>query len=305
MKRITVLGWLLAVHLPLFAGLPDGNAEIRGGSDASVIVITTTRRLAGAIGSLKWHEHEFINCTDHGRELQSSCSFDDTPSANPETFNPTEAGSRDDGAGSHSTSRLLEINARGNHLRTRTQMAFWLAAGERSGGQLARNTNTLSDYVLTKDVRIGFRRWPQALDYRVTFSVPAGSHHVFAQFEALTGYMPPEFDRFWEFNPQTGRLEPLSHGPGAVPNPVVLATADGQYAMGIFAPPQKQPDTTGPIFSRWYFNDAQVAKWNCVYRVSNQGGIRDGNYHYRMLVPVGTLAQVTAMLRDWRRLKWQ
>ena len=145
-----------------------------------------------------------------------------------------------------STSRLLELVASGNHLRTRTQMAFWLAPGERSGGQLARNTNTLSNYVLTKDVTIGFERWPQALDYRVTFSLPAGAHHVSAQFEALTGYMPPEFSSFWEFNPVTGKLQPLSDGPGEINNPVVLAMPDGKFAMGIFSPPQTQPDTSGP-----------------------------------------------------------
>lgn len=303
-KRIAFVALLLAVQGRLLAGTPDGDAQIRAGKGDSEIVITTTRRLAGAIASLKWHGREFINTTDHGRELQCSCSFDDTPSAGAETFNPTEAGSRDDSAGPNSTSRLLEITARGNHLRTRTQMAFWLAPGERSEGQLARNTNTLSNYILTKDVRIGFQHWRQALDYRVTFFVPADAHHVMAQYEALTGYMPPEFDHFWEFNPQTGELQPLNHGPAGSKNPVVLATADGQYAMGIFAPPQKQPDTTGPIFARWYFDDARVAKWNCVYRVHNPQGIRDGDYTYRMLVPVGTLEQVAAMLRDWRNLKW-
>lgn len=303
-KRLAVAGLLLAIHGRSLAGLPDGNAQIRAGKGDSEIVITTTRRLAGAIASLKWHGREFINTTDHGRELQSSCSFDDTPSAGAETFNPTEAGSRRDSAGPNSTSRLLEITARGNHLRTRTQMAFWLAPAERSEGQLARNTNTLSNYVLTKDVSIGFQRWPQVLDYRVTFSVPVDARHVMAQYEALTGYMPPEFDHFWEFNPQTGELLALTHKQGGSPNPVVLATADGQYAMGIFAPPQKLPDTTGPIFARWYFDDARVAKWNCVYRVHNPQGIRDGDYTYRMLVPVGTLKQVTAVLRDWHNLKW-
>ena len=303
-RRIALVTLLLTIQGPLLAAPPDGNAQIRAGSGDSEIVITTTRRLAGAIASLQWHGREFINTTDHGRELQSACSFDNTPTANAETFNPTEAGSRDDSAGPNSTSRLLEITARGNRLYTRTQMAFWLAPGERSEGQLARNTNTLSNYVLTKDVTIGFRRWPQALDYRVTFSVPVGAHHVSAQYEALTGYMPPEFDHFWEFNAQTGRLQPLSYGPGEIGNPVVLATADGQYAMGIFAPPQNRSDTKGPTFGRWYFHDARVAKWNCVYRVHNLEGIRDGDYTYRMLVPVGTLEQVTAMLRDWRNLKW-
>jgi hypothetical protein len=290
---------LLAAALPLFGQLPDGAAQIRSDTTNSIVVITTTRRLAGAIDSFRWNGHEFINSADHGRQLQSTCSFDNSPEANPETFNPTEAGSRDDGAGTNTTSRLLALVARGRHLRTRTQMAFWLAPGERSDGQLARNTNTLSDYVLTKDLIIGFKRWPQALDYRVTFSVPAGARHQAAQFEALTGYMPPEFSRFWEFDPATGKLQPLSDGPGEIKNPVVLATPDGHFAMGIFAPPQSNPDTTGPTFGRWRFDWARVVKWNCVYRVQNPDGIHEGQYTYRLLVPFGTFEQVESMLRDW------
>ncbi len=303
-RWIPSIGFLLAAVLPGFADLPDGYAQIHGLTNDPAIVITTTRRLAGAIDSVKWNGHEFINSTDHGRQLQSACSFDNTPAANAETFNPTEAGSRRDGAETNTTSRLLEIRASGNHLRTRTQMAFWLAPGERSAGQLARNTNTLSDFVLTKDVTIGFGRWPQALDYRVTFSLPAGARHVAAQFEALTGYMPPEFSRFWEFNPASGRLQPLSDGPGEINNPVVLATPDGKFAMGIFAPPV-QPDSPGPRFGRWRFVAARVVKWNCVYRVGIPQGILAGDYRYRMLVPFGTLAQVEAMLRDWRAVSWE
>jgi hypothetical protein len=305
MKRTVFWGWLLLAALPLSAEPADGDAQIRSGTNDSAIVITTTRRRAGAIDSLQWRGHEFINSTDHGRQLQSAGSFDNTPAANCETFNPTEAGSRLDGAGTSSTSRLLELNASGNHLRTRTQMAFWLAPGERSEGQLARNTNTLSDYVLTKDVTIGLGPWPQALDYRVTFSMPAGAQHVSAQFEALTGYLPPEFNCFWEFNPTTAKLQPSSDGPGEIKNPVVLATADGKFAMGIFAPPQTHPDTSGPNYGRWKFVNERVVKWNCVYRVHNPQGIRAGDYSYRMFVPVGTLAQVEAMLRDWRAVSWQ
>ncbi len=303
MTRRLSLVLLLVSALPSFAQ-PDGNAQIGMATNGSTLVITTTRRLAGTIDSFQWNGCEFINSTDHGRQLQSSCSFDDTPEANAETFNPTEAGSRRDGAGTNTTSRLLEIAAAGNHLRTRTQMAFWLMPGERSEGQLARNTKKLSDYLLTKDVTIGFRRWPQVLDYCVTFSVPAGAHHVSAQYEALTEYMPPEFSRFWEFNPATGKLEPLGDGPGEIKNPVVLATPDGKFAMGIFAPPQSMPDTFGPNFGRWRFEAAHVVKWNCVYRVHAPQGIHDGDYTYRMLVPFGTLAQVETMLQDWRDLRW-
>ena len=280
---------------------PDGDAQIRAHAGSSEIVITTTKRLAGAIHSLTWDGQEFINSTDHGRQLQSACSFDNSPTANAETFNPTEAGSRDDGAGPVSTSRLLEMVAEGNHLRTKARMAFWLAPGEQSEGQLARNTNALSDYVLTKDVRIGFNSWPQALDYRVTFNVPTNAHHVSAQFEALTGYLPPGFDTFWQFNPATQKLEPLTDGPGEINNPVVLATADQQHAMGIYAPPQKEPDTAGPSYGRWRFRAQRVVKWNCVFRVRNAHGIRTGDYSYRMLVAVGTLAQVETMLQEWTK----
>ena len=298
--------WSLALGFWSFnAGAQtNGDSQIRANAGPSGIVITTTRRLAGAIDSLTWNGKEFINSTDHGRQLQSACSFDNSSMANAETFNPTEAGSRRDHVGTNTTSRLLELTAKGNQLHTKTQMAFWLAPGERSAGRLARNTNTLSDYVLTKDVTIGFGRWPQALDYRVTFSAPTNVHHVFAQFEALTGYLPAEFSRFWEFNPSAGKLQPLSAGPGEIKNPVVLATPDGKFAMGIFAPPQPQPDTGGPSYGRWNFAGAGVVKWNCVFRVRNADGLRGGDYSYRLLVPVGTLAQVEAMLRDWRDLKW-
>lgn len=301
MKGFHALAVVLRLGLgaTAFASEVSGDAVIRAQAGKSEIIIKTTSRLAGAIDSLTWDGREFINSTDHGRQLQSAGSFDNTPTAEAETFNPTEAGSRRDHVRPTSTSRLLELSAGGNYLRTRTQMAFWLAPGERSEGQLARNTNTLSDYVLTKDVRIGYERRPQALDYRVTFNVPTNTHHVYAQFEALTGYMPPEFDTFWQFNPEAQKLEPLSDGPGEINCPVVLATADGKHAMGIFSPPQVQPNTTGPTYGRWRFKAERVVKWNCVFRVRKGEGIPNGDYSYRMLVPIGTRDDVEAMLREW------
>jgi len=290
---------LLALSSLSLNAAPSGDAVVRAKTGDSEIVITTTTRLAGAIHSLTWSGQEFINSTDHGRQLQSACSFDNSPTAGAETFNPTEAGSRHDHVGPTSTSRLLEILSDGGHLRTHTQMAFWLAPGERSEGQLALNTNTLSDYLLTKDVRIGYGNWTQALDYRVTFTVPAKAQHTSAQFEVSTGYMPPEFSTFWQYNPATQKLEPLSDGPGEIQNPVVLATPDGSHAMGIFAPPQAQADTTGPSYGRWRFAEHHVVKWNCVFRVHKAAGLRTGDYDYRMLVPIGTSAQVEAMIRDW------
>ena len=138
-----VAGFLFAMG---FAGRgadapPSGDAVIRSPFGNSEIVITTTTRLAGAIHSVTWNGREFIDSADHGRQLQSASAFDLEIDGNSETFNPTEAGSRDDGAGPHSTSRLLELSAHDGELRTLTQMAFWLQPGERSGEKLARNTS--------------------------------------------------------------------------------------------------------------------------------------------------------------------
>ena len=93
----------------------SGDAQIRSKAGPSEIVITTTSRLAGAIHSLTWNGCEFINSTDHGRQLQSASNFDAGSRIKNETYNPTEAGSRFDGAGDDSTSILLAIKAKENH----------------------------------------------------------------------------------------------------------------------------------------------------------------------------------------------
>ncbi|MFM7927773.1 MAG: hypothetical protein ACKO9Q_08665, partial [Pirellula sp.] len=114
----------------------DGNKSISIQVEGVPLTITTTSRLAGAVHSIRWKGKEFIDSADHGRQLQSACSFD-AMSDEPfwaERYNPTEAGSRRDGAGDRSTSRLLGIEADDKLLRTSTQMAYWLNPGERSEG---------------------------------------------------------------------------------------------------------------------------------------------------------------------------
>ena len=297
-RALVILNALLLVPLAaLCSDLPDGNATIRARAGSSEIVITTTARLAGAIDSLKWNGREFINSADHGRQLQSASNLDCGTPITDETFNPTEAGSRRDGAGDKSSSRLLHWRVGTNELQAKTQMAFWLAPGEKSGPNLAKNTTVLSDHLLSKRVRIGDQNLPHVIGYDVTFSVPLGERHKHAVFEALTGYMPPAFSEFHQFNPKTGELEPLSDGPGEGSNPVVFAVPGGSHAMGIYAPPQPAANTTGPTYGRWRFVAEEVVKWNCVIRTSDKSGIRPGEHSFRMFVIVGDLTTVRASLR--------
>jgi hypothetical protein len=273
---------------------PRGDAVIRGAFGPSEIVITTTDRLAGAIHSLTWNGKEFIDSFDHGRQLQSACSFDRALNQPfwAECFNPTEAGSRRDGAGNMSTSQLLRMMANGNELRTSVQMAFWLAPGEVSSGRPALNEKVLSDHIVTKRVRIGHKNLANVIEYDVTFTVPEGERHHYAQFEALTGYMPSEFNRFWILRPGLDKLEPLSDGPGEQEFPVVFSNAEGTHAMGIYSPDQPSRGYEKAGYGRFRFKEENVVKWNCVFRIRNATAIAVGDYSYRMFVVVGTMEDV-------------
>ena len=285
-------------HVFAQAHLPDGNGQIRGRFKDSEIVITTTARLAGAIHSLTWNGREFIDSADHGRQLQSASNFDLGSAFTSETFNPTEAGSRHDGAGDVSSSRLLHYIAKGNQLKTTSQMSFWLQPGEKSAGHPAKNSTILADHLLTKRMTIGYKDLPNVISYDVTFGVPVGEFHQYAQFEAVTGYMPAEFHKFHAFDSDTWQLTSLSDGPGEQNRPVALATEDGEFAMGIYSPQQPSHGFEQAGYGRWNFGPEQVVKWNCVFRIRDVNGIPAGDYSYKTFVIIGTLEDVRlAMIR--------
>ena len=280
----------------------SGDSTIRAKAGPSDIVITTTTRCAGAIHSLTWNGKEFVDSFDHGRQIQSASNFDSGKTFVPEVFNPTEAGSMADGRGAASASRLLELSAKDDTLVTLGRMAFWLKPGEKSLGNPARNGAPLSDHYLAKRVAIGYKTLPHAIEYRVTFLVPRGEGHTFAQFEAVTGYMPAEFDTFHRFDAKEGKLKPLTDGPGEQPDPVVLATADGKFAMGVFSPDQPSKGFEAAGYGRFRFRAEKVVKWNCVFRLREPKGVPGGEYAYRCFVVVGTVADCESTLAALARM---
>lgn len=282
--------------------LPSGDAVIRAPAGESEIVITTTSRLAGAIHSLTWNGREFIDSADHGRQLQSASNLDAGRPIAAESFNPTEAGSRRDGAGDHSSSRLLHLVATDRELQTTTQMAFWLAPDEESNSQPARNTTVLSNHLLTKRVRIGCDDLPHVIPYDVTFSIPVGERHTHAVFEAATGYMPDEFETFWRLRGDSEELAPLSDGPGEQADPVVFSTTSGSHAMGVYSPDQPSTGWEHIGYGRFRFPEAGVVKWNCVFRTGNgRDPIECRDYAFRVFVVVGDLTTVQRNMVELRR----
>ena len=204
-----------------------------------------------------------------------------------ECYNPTEAGSVVDALGPKSTSRLEFLSTKDGLLTTRTQMAYWLAPGMKSGGHLAQNTTLLSGHVLNKQVRIGRPGMDHVLDYKVTFDLPSDRPHKVLQFEALTGYMPWSFSEELRFDAKTSTLVPLPRQDGEQRDPVVLSTPSGSHAMGVFTPERPRAGQPAVGFGRFKFEHEKVVKWNCVFRLRQDKPIPP-HHSFQLYVVIGT-----------------
>lgn len=280
----------------------NGDAEIRGMFANSPIVLKTRTRVAGAVDSIVWNGKEFIDSTDHGRQMQSASNFQVDDKFIPETYNPTEAGSMADGIGPKSTSQLRFLDARGGYLKTSIRMAYWLGPNEQSAGHPAKNTKILSDHVVQKTMTIGYRHWDNVIAIHVRFQFPFKKEYRMGQFEYLTGYMPEEFGTYWKFDPKEGKLLPLSDGPGEQECPVVMATESGSHAMGIFYPTDEFNSLFKVGFGRFRFPLEKVNKWNIVGRntadPNEMLSISRGNAFLYCFVVIGTLQDVEKTMRE-------
>lgn len=277
---------------------PGGRASISRAFKGSPITIGLSSRMGGAIDSLTWGGTQFINAHDHGREMQSAASFDGFG----ECLNPTEAGGNYDGIGPRSTTLLTGLRSGPDWIETRAKMAYWMRPGEDAGScpkGAGPYRSARSNDVLTKRVTLGAAGVPNAIGYRATFTI--AEPHASATFEALTGYMPPEFTAFWSFDPASGALAPLSQVAGEQTLPVILATPDGSRAMGVYSPDLPQKGSDGG-YGRFDFSSLAgvgnaTTKWNCVFR---EGPVAASDHTFSCYALVGTLDDVTHGMADLR-----
>ena len=267
----------------------SGDAELRATALGRPVVLRTTTRTAGAIDSFRWGGEEFIDTHDHGRQLQSALNADFEGQFFVETYNPTEAGSLADGAGPRSSSVLEGLSIKDGVLSTRTRMAFWLPPGGSSQGRPAFNREAVSGHVLRKSVKFGCEGVENALDYSVTFTVPADRAHRYLQFEVLTGYMPARFSVPLSYVAPLRDFIPRDPArAGEVRHPVALATADGGLAMGVFLLSRSDGAYASPGYGSFSFVRERVAKWNVVVRLASERPIPAGEHRFRCAVVFGT-----------------
>lgn len=182
-------------------------------------------------------------------------------------------------------------------------MAFWLAPNKTpnegcadSGATVAQNTTIVSGHIFEKSVSIGHQGIPNVIRYEAGFNVP--EPHQQATFEAIAGYMPPDFTEFRIYDPVKRTLSSTLSTPsepmGEQPWPVIVATKDGRHAMGVtsFDLPHttSSPFTRGRFYGRFRF-PGETSKFNCVFR---EGAISAGKYTYTCYVAIGTVDEVMA-----------
>lgn len=291
-----------------FGTRPNGDQRLVGSMAGKEFTLLTSNWAAGAITSFVWNGLEFIDSTDHGRELQSAFScYQGFVTA--ERFNPTEAGSDPDGHYSSTTSVLQVMSTPSpNILDSQVQMAFW------NYGRDCLNTTELSNIVLKKHVEIGWDGMDNVIAETLTFDVPKPCEYPYfnaytdGQFEVLTGYMPTKshFTKRYIYNPDLGVLDSIDNtSTGAYSRPLVFATTDDQYAMGIINSdkfsswPQGTTVAYGlPAYGKFDGGadgkPIPVYKWNCVFRYL--GPMPVGQYTFHCYVVVGTTAQVEITL---------
>ncbi|WP_171014042.1 hypothetical protein [Chitinivorax sp. B] len=247
---------LLSLALPtaVVAAGANGDARIQKMVGPHMLTIVTTDRVAGAIDSMTWGGVEFVNSSDHGRQIQSSASF--LPCG--EAYNPTEAGSEVDGVGNYSSSNLLAISAVDNVLRTSTQMAYWRRVT--SVLNCPSNLPALSNFKMHKAVTVGSGPFPHAIKYETTFEIPGGLPSAikasdWSTLEVVTGYLPStgfSADDAFLYTPNTDhRLRtPIAWRPWPEANsryqefqtPVIMPNRSGTAALGMYF----LPSTNGP-----------------------------------------------------------
>lgn len=194
---------------------------LQGAYGGKPVTVNASRQFGGAIYSLMWGSFQFIDYSDHGRELQTAWQLDNLG----EGENPTEAGAASDLEKRTSTTVLQGVRVTGsNVLETSATLAYWFPYGGLA----------LSPDKLSKRVTLGYLGMGNVLHHEISIDL-AGDHQQMV-IEGLTAYLPRTFSRFFTYNVTTQKpVEmPVPNDLFGSNDPVISSTADGAYALGLW-----------------------------------------------------------------------
>jgi hypothetical protein len=250
--------------------------SLSGTFNGKTVVVGANARFGAAIYTIKVNGQEFLDSTDHGRELQSAWQYNNTG----ETQNPTEAGSLADGAGPYSTSRILFASVSGNTLTTRTQPAYWYPFS----GQ------TVSPDFLDKTVTLGFNGRNNILVHNYGLYV-GNPYNGFIATEGLTAYTPTAFTRMFAVDRATNaptEIAPPYVWTQSTTHYGIAATADLSKAIALVH--QNPPIGKHPQFWYWYGKAGNL--WPKLDAAYWQEDNPSGWYRWRVFTVFGTMQEV-------------
>ena len=285
--RLLLLGVVMAAG-PSRAATPHPLAVAAWRIGREPLRLEAAQGFAGAVSSIRFRGREYLDAADHGRELQGAVQF-----GLGECLNPSLAGASRDPPG-QSSSQLLSVRAAAGRYRASTRMAYWARPGATctlgpDSRGLAANTSEVSDLVYSQDMAPGYDGHPNAVLTRI--EIRSRQPRPPASVEALTGYMPPDFDTLLVYDAQDGRFREdidLEFRSGERDSPLILSTRDGRSAMGIVGLSTAVP----PRYAG--FHSAKVGKWSVVYRET--ASFAPGAHRYACVWIIGTRAEVEATL---------
>ncbi len=212
-----------------------------------------------------------------------------------ECLNPTLAGASRDPPG-RSSSELLSVGTDAARYRASTRMAYWTRPGAPCNlGDGARGTAwnraDVSDLVYSQDMAPGYEGHADAVLARI--GIRSLKPRPPASVEALTGYMPPDFDTFLLYQAQDRSFREdagLESRSGERDSPLILSTRDGRSAMGVIG----FSGATAPRYAG--FHSPGVSKWSVVYHEA--APFAPGDHRYACVWVIGTRQEVEATMAD-------
>lgn len=286
-------------------GFTTGGAYGRYTIANDIIAVSASDRTGGAVDSVVWNGRELVNSWDHGRQVQLALSINGWG----ECYNPTEAGGGFDGMGGTTTSQLLGLRGTLTTLATTSKPAFWMNPGAPHPAptpecSVARNATPGSEYRFDKNVQIGVAGIRHVIQFLSSVYVPDDVSSL--TLEGPTGYLAGDLTAFYAVDLDLAVLTRLPAAPpGEQQQPLVVATADGAYAMGAWSPELPQLGNPGG-YGKFAFpsGDAVNAtnKWNIVFR---HGALAAGTtISHRAYLVVGSLENVRVAMKQlydaWR-----
>jgi alpha-tubulin suppressor-like RCC1 family protein len=288
----------------------NGNSAITATVFGDTLTIRTSSAFAGAISSMRWRNKEFVNTWDHGREFTTAFSAFNRF----ECYNAYETGSLADDQKPTSSAKLLSLSVSGNTLDTNCQMCWYTNSHAASPGDhcgdpanwlpCPQYNGPLSDYLIHKNVKIGYAGMPNVIEYLTDLWIPEVAKK--GELQTVVAVLPYEFANLRNYDVVSKTYRKVRAFGGEDDSVKVLATADGAYALGYYSPEQLQPYATEFGGFRWGFalpdpinypNDPNFAcaGFGGIARFDTYG---PGYRSDRSYLVIGNLDQVKSTLSD-------